>query len=130
MADKQVTVRVNTNPSIRFQLTSFRNEDAPDTPVNITGYAFRFRARQVAQTPSASIPGGYDTVNIELFDVSGTIVTAASGIFRFDLTETETTFAPGTYVAEIVWWSGGVVTENPTDAWSVDYTIVAKLDSV
>ena len=123
MADKIIMVRENVGAVLTYELTTFRNEADPNAVVNITGYAFQLRVRQT------HIDDTGELVHTVKFDLAGTIVSATAGTFRFTLTPAHTALQPGTYAAEIVWWSTGTVTDVPTDAWSVDYVVVERLTS-
>lgn len=116
MADKVVTLREMSAPGdITFKLTDFRNEIDPDAKVDITGYAFKLVVKHNLDDPDTEV----------LFpELTGAIVTAADGTFKFTLTTAHTSMASGSYVGEIRWWATGAATgKRPTDAWSVDYVV-------
>ena len=123
MADKSVSVRENTSFDWTLQLLKFRDESQPSAIQSVAGYAFRFRVWQV------SFDDDGDEVFTTLFTVTGAIVTAASGTFKFALTPDHTCLPPGTYDGEVVWWSSGTpTTDVPTDSWSVEYEVVSRRD--
>lgn len=113
MAEEQIVVRQNSRPQITKVLKDRRNEDDPFGAVNITGYTFKLIVKRAFTDADSSA----------LFDLSGTIVTAASGIYRFTLTSEHTAFPPGVYFGEIRWWDGSVSNNPPLDAIAVRYIV-------
>ena len=120
MADIQISVRQNTRPIITRVLRDFRNESNPVAVVNITGYALKLSVkREITDSDSDAV-----------FDLSASIVTAASGTYRFTLTPEHTFLPAGTYPGEIRWWTDGTATNPPHDALSVDFIIQTAVDQV
>jgi len=122
MADVEVSVRENTGFPLTLVWKDRRNEEDPFGVVDITGYAFELVV-------------GFNTVNddgflvfTEAFKLTGSIVTAADGTYKFTFTPKETALAPGIYIGEINAWSSGTVTEPPTDSLSFQLTVVERLD--
>lgn len=120
MADKFIVVREGSDPGdVTFVLRDFRSEDGPNERVDITGYVFKLIVKRDLADKDADA----------FFDLTGAIVTALDGIFKFVLTREHTSFTPATYPAEIRWWKGGApaTAEPPTDSFSVDYTVEQKI---
>ena len=120
MADITITVREGSAPGdLTFVLKDRRNEVDPLAEVDITGYAFKFIVKPTVDSDDDEA----------FFDLSGSIVTAADGEYKFTLNATHTFFLPGTYPGEIRWWSGGApsTAEPPTDSLSVDYVVEPKI---
>ena len=87
----QIQAVQGSRPVLRYQLTTFRNEDDPTGIVDITGYEFELVVRR------------QDTA-AEMFRLDGAIITAASGIFGFTLTPYHTNLPAAAYDAELRWW--------------------------
>jgi len=120
MADILLSVRQNTRPTITRVMRDFRNESNPGAVVNITGYALKLSVkREITDADTDAI-----------FDLSASIVTAASGTYRFTLTPEHTFLPAGVYPGEIRWWTDGTTTNPPHDALSVDFEIQASVDQV
>lgn len=121
MAEKTITVRELSRPTVTLQLLqNFRDESATSAAVNITGYAFKLIVKRDLDDADARA----------YFDLAGTIVAAASGTVKFDLTLEHTALPAGTYPAEVRWWADGDTTKPPSDAFSVDYVVERAVDSV
>ena len=99
------------------------DEKDPDDAVDITGYAFLLRVRRTY------IDVNEDLRELEIFTLAGAIVTAVDGEFKFDLTSEHTALVPATYDAEILFWSSGTVTDEPTGHFNVTYTVEERLGS-
>lgn len=112
MSDKRITVQQRTKLTVTYQLTTFRNNYDPLVPVDITGYTFKLLVKRDRG----------DADSLAWVDISGTIVTAASGLFSFELSAAQTALAAGTWPGIIRWWSGST-SLPPVDAWSVDYIV-------
>jgi len=116
-----ISVRYNSSPIITRVLRDFRNEVDPEAVVDITGYGFRFVVKRDLE----------DTDAEAWFDLAGSIVTAAEGIYRFTLTPVHTCQCPGTWPGEIRWWSGGYVAgTSPTDSVLIDYEVLESVTLV
>ena len=120
MADIRLSVRQNTRPTITRVMRDFRNESNPNAVVNITGYALKLSVKRAIT----------DADSDAVFDLSASIVTAASGTYRFTLTPEHTFLPAGVYPGEIRWWTDGTTTNPPHDALSVDFEIQASVDQV
>lgn len=120
MADKTIKVREDSAPGDQiFKLTTFRNEDDPAGVVDITNYVFKLIVKRNFNDPD---------VEALFDDLTGSIVTALSGIFKFVLTGAHTVLVPATYPGEIRWWASAPGTEEPPlDAWAVDYIVEPKV---
>lgn len=119
MADKSITVRENSEPGDQtFVLEDRRNEDDPRGVINITGYVFKLIVKRA-----------FDDKDSEaFFDLTGSIVSAAKGVFKFVLAREHTFMAPETYPAEIRWWTSAPATgQLPVDSFSVDYTVDTRV---
>jgi hypothetical protein len=120
MADILLSVRQNTRPTITRVMRDFRNESNPNAVVNITGYALKLSVKRAIT----------DADSDAVFDLSASIVTAASGTYRFTLTPEHTFLPTGVYPGEIRWWTDGTTTNPPHDALSVDFEIQTSVDQV
>lgn len=121
MADKTITVREGANATVvTYKMTTFRDESAPSTVVDITNYSFQLIVKRDRDDADSSI----------WFTLAGAIVSASAGTFKFTLTAEHTNMPAGTYAAEIVWvTSGGFGSGIPyADSWSVDYVVTPKRD--
>lgn len=120
MPSATIEVHEGTEPGDQiFVMRSFRNAESPSTVVDITGYVFKLIVKRE-----------YDDLDsAALFDLTGAIVTAANGTYKFTLTSAHTAMPAGDYIGQIRWWSGGApgTEEQPTDAISVRYTVIGKV---
>ena len=117
---EQITVRRNTRPTLVRTLLDIRNQAAPGTVVDITGYAIKFIAKP-----------DLDVVDSRaFFDLSATLSDPTNGEYKLDLVEEHTALAPGTYPAEIRWWVNGVTTEPPDDSIKVDFVVESEVNLV
>lgn len=92
----------------------------PDNLVDITGYSFQLRVRR---TPIENTGLGTKL----LVDLAGTIVTAAEGTFKFDLTAAHTGLPPGSYPGELLTWTSGATTNPPHYQKAITYTVARAL---
>ena len=119
MADKLLVFRENSIPGdVTFALKDRRNEDDPRAVVDITGYVFKLIVKRNLEDADADA----------FFDLTGSIVSATDGTFKFVLTAAHTSFPPENYVGEIRWWTSAPGTEEPPlDSFSVSYSITGKV---
>lgn len=109
-----ITVRRNSRPVITRVLYDFRNEEDPEAVVDITDYVFKLIVKPFADSTDAQA----------FFDLQASTVTAANGTYRFTLTPEHTCMRPGTYPAEIRWWSSAVAAGvPPLDSISIDFVV-------
>lgn len=104
-ASKTLTIREGAVQAFDFQLL-----DAYGTYVNIAGYLFELACRFV------DFRRDDKTVARQSWTITGSIVTAADGKFRFTFTTTQSQIPPGQYPCEMKVWTGGAVTDEPDAA--------------
>lgn len=118
MATEVITVGEKTRPTIKKIWRDYRNEEDPTKALDITGYAFKLCVKRALTDPDSKA----------WFDLSGAIVTAASGIYKFDLTTEHTCIPPGTWPGEIRVWTDGTTTNPPHDRISLDFVVEKAVD--
>jgi hypothetical protein len=126
MADRTITVRRVTTPTRTFILTNadLGSENDPEGAVDITNYVFKLLVKY------DSTPGEFTDAQAAV-DATGAIVTAASGIFKFDLSVHHTNLPPGTWPGEIRFWTSSPASGEPPDGvLTVDYVVEEAIDSV
>lgn len=126
MADRTITVRRLTTPTRTFVLTNsdLGDEEDPETVVDITNYVFKLLVKYDVT------PGEFTDAQAAV-DVTGSIVTAADGTFKFDLAVHQTNLPPGTWPGEIRFWNSTPATGEPPDGvLTVDYIVEQAVDSV
>lgn len=112
MADKTIIVQQRIKTEVTYQLTTFRNEYDPFAVVDITGYTFKMLVKRDRA----------DADSLAWIDITGSIVDAASGLFKFELAAPQTALPEGNWPGIIRWWSGSTGLP-PNDAWSLDYVV-------
>jgi hypothetical protein len=112
-----ITVRYNSTPTITRILKDARNEIDEDAALDITGYTIKLIVKQSLDLADSRA----------WFDLSASIVTAASGTYKFELTPAHTCLPEGTWYGEIRWWSGDA-TYPPDDAIQVDFVVEGPVD--
>lgn len=95
-----ISVVQGSKPVLSYRLSTFRDENAPSGIVDITGYVFELIVRTVE-------------AGEEVFRLTGEIVSASSGTFKFNLTPEHTFLTPDDYEAELRWF---VPPDAPTTA--------------
>ena len=101
-----------TLPVITRVLRKFRDQGAPDAVQDLTGYTIKLIVKNQISDIDARA----------LFDLTASVVTAASGQYLFTFTTVHTCLPAGTYPGEIRWWSGST-SIAPDDAIAVDFIV-------
>ena len=120
MPSVTIEVHEGTEPGDQtFVMRDFRNASDPTAVVDITGYAFKLIVKRELDDPDSAC----------LFDLTGSIVTAADGTYKFTLTLAHTCMPAGDYIGQIRWWSGGApgTEEQPTDAIDCTYRVIGRV---
>lgn len=114
MADKTIRLQWGTSLELTYQLFQTRNEAAVNALItdDISGWTFKLLVKRSKA----------DADSLAWVDVTGSVVSNTDKTFKFVLDGRHTTIPPGTWPAQILWWSGAT-TNPPKDGWSVDYTI-------
>jgi hypothetical protein len=119
MADRTIAVREYTRPTIKIQITDFRNDSQRSEPIDISSYEFDLIVKRDATDPDAEA----------MIWIEGTFGTSSDwedGVIWFELTHAETSLPPGRYTGEIRWWTDGGTEQQPHDSYSVEYTVEAS----
>jgi hypothetical protein len=112
MAELTINVREKSRPTVDFaDVTAWK--DKAGRVVDITGWTLKLVVKRLVTDPDSQV----------LFDLTGTIVTATEGAYRFTLDLSHTAFPPGTYPAEVRVWTAAPGSNPPNDAKSVDFII-------
>lgn len=104
-ASKEIVIREGAVQALDFQYL-----DAFGVPVDITGYLFELTCRFV------DFRRDDKTVARVTWTITGSVVTATEGKFRFTFSTTQSTIPPGQYAGEMKVWTGGAVTDEPDAA--------------
>lgn len=117
MAMEVIEVVRMTKPVVTRILKSSKNETNPGGAVDITGYTIKLIVKNRLSSDDAR----------KLFDLAASIVTAASGIYKFTFTSAHTCLPRGTYAAELRWWAG-TASGPPDDAIDVDFVVLDAVE--
>lgn len=90
----RITVGYNS-----FATRKFEKLDEYGDPVNLTGYIIKLIVKPFRGNEDGMLPDSRAWLNY-----AATLITAASGTYKFALTPAETCLPPGTYPAEVRFW--------------------------
>ena len=106
-----------------IQALNFQYLDAFGISVNIAGYLFELTCRFV------DFRRDDKTVARDSWTLTGAIVSASEGKFRFSFTTLESTIPPGRYPCEMKVWTGGAVTDEPDAAEVYSLLVQERMES-
>ena len=117
-SSKELTIREGVVQALDFQYL-----DAFGTSINIAGYLFELTCRLV------DFRRNDKTVARDSWTLTGAIVSASDGKFRFLFTTLESTIPPGRYPCEMKVCTGGAVTDEPDAAEVYSLLVQERMES-
>lgn len=119
IARESITLVGMTLPAEYKVLKDYRNEEAPDEPIDITGYTIRLIVKMDKDLADSRAA----------FTLDATLEEPTRGLYKFQFTTKHTSLPAGVYPGEIRWWSGST-SIAADDAIPCDFEIIESMDTV